>query len=207
MRPALQIGLTGGIASGKSTVSGLFAALGVPVIDADRIARDLVAPGTALLGQLIARFGESLLTAAGELDRRALRERIFAQPADRAALETLMHPAIMAELRRRADAAGGLYQILAIPLLVEHELKSRVDRVLLVDCSEELQLRRVQVRDGVTLAQARAALAAQATRSARLAVADDIIVNEGDLERVREQVEALHIRYGTLARETLPQAQ
>jgi len=207
VRPALQIGLTGGIASGKSTVSGLFAALGVPVIDADRIARDLVAPGTALLGQLIARFGESLLTAAGELDRRALRERIFAQPADRAALETLMHPAIMAELRRRADAAGGLYQILAIPLLVEHELKSRVDRVLLVDCSEELQLRRVQVRDGVTLAQARAALAAQATRSARLAVADDIIVNEGDLERVREQVEALHIRYGTLARETLPQAQ
>ena len=162
MSRVLQIGLTGGIASGKSTVGGLFAALGVPVIDADRIARDLVAPGTALLERLAARFGDSLLTPAGELDRRALRERIFAQPADRAALETLMHPAIMAELRRRAEAAGGIYQILALPLLVEHHLRSRVDRVLLVDCSEELQLRRVQVRDGVTLAQARAALAAVA---------------------------------------------
>jgi len=203
----LQIGLTGGIASGKSTVGGLFAALGVPVIDADQIARDVVAPGTALLGQVVEQFGAAVLTATRELDRRALRERIFAQPAERAALEALMHPAIMAELRRRADAAGGNYQILALPLLVEHNLKSRVDRVLLVDCPEELQLRRVQIRDGVTLAQARAVLDAQASRAARLALADDVIVNDGNLDRVREQVETLHSRYGTLARETLPQAQ
>jgi dephospho-CoA kinase len=204
---AVRIGLTGGIASGKSTVAGLFAALGVPVIDTDQIARDVVTPGTALLERLVARFGKVVLTPAGELDRRALRERIFAAPADRAALEELMHPAIMAQLEQRSQAAGGRYQILAIPLLVEHNLKASVERVLLVDCSEALQLRRVQVRDGVTLAAARAVLAAQASRAARLAVADDVIVNEGDLEQVRRQVESLHIRYGTLARETLSQAQ
>ncbi len=207
MKRPLQIGLTGGIASGKSTVGGLFAALGVPVIDADQIAREVVAPGTALLGRVVEQFGAAVLTAAAELDRRALRERIFAHPEERAALEALMHPAIMAELQRRAEVAGGAYQILALPLLVEHNLKSRVDRVLLVDCPEELQLRRVQIRDGVTLAQARAALDAQASRAARLALADDVIVNDGNLDRVREQVESLHTRYGTLARETLPQAQ
>jgi dephospho-CoA kinase len=203
----LQIGLTGGIASGKSTVAGLFAALGVPVIDADRIAREVVAPGTALLGRVVERFGADVLSAGGELDRRALRERIFADPAQRAALEALLHPAIMAELERRAAAAGGTYQLLALPLLVEHNLKSRVDRVLLVDCSEALQLRRVQIRDGVTLAQAQAVLDAQASRAARLAAADDVIVNDDNLDRVRRQVESLHTRYGTLARETLPQAQ
>ena len=207
MTRPLRIGLTGGIASGKSTVGGLFAALGVPVIDADQIARDVVAPGTALLGRLVEHFGPAVLAATGELDRRALRERVFAHPAERVALETLMHPAIMAELRRRADVAGGSYQILALPLLVEHNLKSSVDRVLLVDCPEDLQLRRVQIRDGVTLAQARAVLDAQASRAARLAAADDVIVNDGKLDRVRDQVESLHTRYGTLARETLRQAQ
>jgi dephospho-CoA kinase len=203
----LHIGLTGGIASGKSTVSGLFAALSVPVIDTDQIAHDLVAPGTPLLARVISHFGAQLLTAAGQLDRRALRERVFAHVADRTALEALMHPAIMAELRRRADTAAGAYQIWVIPLLVEHALGATVDRVLLVDCAEDLQLRRVQVRDGVTLAQARAVLAVQASRQARLAAADDVIVNEGNLERVREQVEILHTRYSTLARETPRQAQ
>ena len=203
----MRIGLTGGIASGKSTVSGLFAALGVPVIDSDQIARDVVAPGTALLGRVIDHFGAGMLTPQGELNRRALRERVFAAPADRATLEALLHPAIMAELQRRAAVAGGLYQILAIPLLVEHDLRASVDRVLLVDCAEALQLRRVQVRDGVTLAAARKILAAQATRAARLAVADDVIVNDGDLEQLRGRVEALHVLYGTLARETPRQAQ
>ena len=203
----MRIGLTGGIASGKSTVGALFAALGVPVIDTDQIARDVVAPGTALLGRVIAHFGDGLLTAQGELNRRALRERIFAAPAERASLEALMHPAIMAELQRRTAAAGGDYQILAIPLLVEHNLRASVDRVLLVDCAEALQLRRVQVRDGVPLAEARKILAAQASRAARLAVADDVIVNEGDLEQLRDRVEALHALYGTLARETPRQAQ
>ena len=207
MNRPLRIGLTGGIASGKSTVSRLFAALGVPVIDTDQIARDVVVPGSPLLARLVGRFGNSVLTAAGHLNRRALREQVFAQSADRAALEALMHPAIMEELQRRAEAAGGVYQILAIPLLVEHGLRASVDRVLLVDCPEELQLRRVRVRDGVTLSQARAVLAAQASRAARLAAADDVIINEGNLEALRRQVEILHSRYITLARETPPQAQ
>jgi dephospho-CoA kinase len=203
----LKIGLTGGIASGKSTVGGLFAALGVPVIDTDQIARDVVAPGTALLARVLEHFGAGLCLPSGELDRRALRERVFADPADRAALEGLLHPAIRAELQRRAQAAGGVYQILAIPLLVEQGLKASVDRVLLVDCAPELQLRRVQIRDGVPLAQAQAVLAAQASRAARLSVADDIIMNEDDLAALRGQVERLHARYSTLARDTLPQAQ
>ncbi len=203
----MRIGLTGGIASGKSTVSALFAALGVPVIDTDQIARDVVVPGSPLLERLIAHFGASMLTTDGELNRRALRERVFADPAQRSSLEALMHPAIMAELQRRAAAAGGAYQILSIPLLVEHNLGASVERVLLVDCEEELQLRRVRVRDGVTLAQARAILAAQASRAARLAVADDVIINDGDLTRLRERVETLHVLYGTLARERLSQAQ
>ncbi|MGC1457825.1 MAG: dephospho-CoA kinase [Steroidobacteraceae bacterium] len=207
MKRPLQIGLTGGIASGKSTVSALFAGLGVPVIDTDQIARDVVAPGTPLLGRVLARFGAHLLTASGELDRHALRERVFADAAERADLEALLHPAIMAEMQRRAARAGGAYQILVIPLLVEHNLKSSADRVLLVDCAPDLQLRRVQVRDGVTLAQAQAVLAAQASRAARLSAADDVIHNDGDLERLREQVEALHTRYGALARETPRQAQ
>jgi dephospho-CoA kinase len=203
----MRIGLTGGIASGKSTVSALFAALGVPVIDADRIAREVVAPGSALLGRLIARFGDGMLTPQGELNRRALREHVFADAAERASLEALLHPAIMAELHRRSVEAGGRYQILAIPLLVEHDLRASVDRVLLVDCAEALQLRRVQVRDGVTLAAARKILAAQASRAARRAVADDVIVNDGDLEQLRGRVETLHARYGALARETPRQAQ
>lgn len=207
MKRPLRIGLTGGIASGKSTVSALFAALGVPVIDTDQIARDVVAPGTPLLASVLARFGAQLLTASGELDRRALRERVFGDAAERAALEALMHPAIMAELQRRAENAGGAYQILVIPLLIEQHLKSAVDRVLVVDCTPELQLRRAQVRDGVTLAQAQAVLAAQATRAARLSAADNVIHNDGVLERLREQVETLHIRYGTLARVTPCQAQ
>jgi dephospho-CoA kinase len=203
----LHIGLTGGIASGKSTVSALFAALGVPVIDTDQIAREVVAPGTELLARVVAHFGADMLTPAGELNRRALRERVFADPEERASLEAMMHPAIMTELQRRAASGGGPYQILAIPLLVEHHLGSSVDRVLLVDCAEELQLRRVQIRDGATVAQARAVLAAQASRAARLAIADDVIVNDGDLDQLRGQVEVLHIRYGTLARERPPQAQ
>ena len=207
MNRPLQIGLTGGIGSGKSTVSALFAALGVPVIDTDQIARDVVAPGTPLLARVLARLGAHLLSPGGELDRRALRERVFADAAQRAELEALMHPAIMAELRRRAQNAGGAYQILVIPLLVEQQLRSAVDRVLLVDCAADLQLRRVQVRDGVTQAQAQAVLAAQATRMARLSAADDVIHNDGDLQQLREQVETFHTRYGTLARETPRQAQ
>lgn len=190
-----RIGLTGGIASGKSAVSALFSALGVPVIDTDEIARAVVAPGTPLLDRIVERFGPGVLGADGALERRALRDIVFADSGARADLEALTHPAIRAEMERRSAAAGGPYQIVAIPLLVESNARSRVDRVLVVDCSEETQLRRLQARDGATRAQAEAILAAQATRAARLAAADDLITNEGDLSALRAQVERLHTRY------------
>jgi dephospho-CoA kinase len=197
-----RVGLTGGIASGKTTVSRLFAALGVPVIDSDEIARDVVAPGTPALAAIVARFGAGVLQPGGDLDRRALRGIVFADPAARRDLEAITHPAIRAEMERRSAQAGGAYQVLAIPLLVEGgAARSRVDRVLVVDCPEALQVRRVMARDGSTEAQARAVLAAQASRESRLAAADDVIANDGDLAGLRDQVEALHARYLAAARQ------
>lgn len=196
----MRVGLTGGIASGKSTVAKLFEALGVPLIDTDVLAREIVAPGQPVLQQIAQRFGAGVLAADGSLDRAALRARVFADPAERKALEALTHPAIRALVEQRAAVAGGEYQIHVIPLLVETDGRSRVDRVLVVDCSEELQIRRLQARDGATLEQARAMLAAQASRAARLAAADDVIVNEGALAPLRDAVAALHARYLALAR-------
>ncbi|MGQ0834035.1 MAG: dephospho-CoA kinase [Gammaproteobacteria bacterium] len=197
----LRIGLTGGIASGKSTVAKLFAALGIPVIDTDEIAREVVAPGSALLPQLVARFGDGILNREGSLDRAALRAIVFADFAARAELEALTHPAILERMRARSAAAGGPYQILAIPLLVEKGAAREVDRVLVVDAGEAAQIRRLQARDGATLEQARAILAAQAPRAARLAIADDVIVNDGDLHRLRDQVGELHARYVAVSRQ------
>ncbi len=201
----LRIGLTGGIASGKSTVSRLFAALGVPIIDSDEIAREVVAPGTAGLAAIVARFGAGVLQADGSLDRRRLREIVFADPAARRDLEAITHPAIREAMDRRSADAGGDYQILAIPLLVEGgRARGRVDRVLVVDCDEDLQVRRVMARDGSTEAQARAVLAAQASRAQRRAAADDLILNDGDLAALRDQVETLHTQYRATARQGRP---
>jgi len=201
-----RVGLTGGIASGKSTVAKLFEALGVPVIDTDILAREIVAPGQPVLQQIAQRFGPGVLAADGSLDRAALRARVFADPAERKALEQLTHPAIRALVEQRAAVAGGKYQLHVIPLLVETDGQSRVDRVLVVDCSEDLQIRRLQARDGVTVEQARAILAAQTSRSARLSAADDVIENEGALAPLRNAVEALHARYLALARSRSRQA-
>jgi dephospho-CoA kinase len=189
------VGLTGGIASGKTTVSNLFAALGVPVIDSDAIARDVVAPGRPALRAIVDRFGTAVLQADGTLDRRRLRSLVFADPQARRDLEKITHPAIRAEMDRRSADAGGDYQILAIPLLVEGGGRGRVDRVLVVDCPEETQLRRVMARDGASETEARAMISAQAGREARLAAADDIIRNDGDLARLHERVQALHAQY------------
>jgi dephospho-CoA kinase len=196
-----RAGLTGGIASGKSTVARLFEALGAAVIDTDQLAREVVAPGQPLLPRIVERFGAGVLAADGSLDRAALRTLVFSDPAARADLERLTHPAIQALLERRSAAVHGDYQIHVIPLLVESGGRRTLDRVLVVDCGEELQIRRLQARDGSTLEQARKILAAQATRAARLAVADDVIVNEGDLAPLRDQVAALHLRYLELARQ------
>lgn len=194
-----RVGLTGGIASGKSTVTRLFEALGVPVIDTDVLAREVVAPGEPLLGQIAARFGAGVLAVDGSLDRTALRAIVFSDAAARADLEQLTHPAIRARLEALSTVLGGPYQLLVIPLLVETGGWTPVDRVLVVDCSEALQIRRLQARDGTTLEQARQILAAQATREARLAMANDVIVNEGDLGAVRDRVANLHATYLKLA--------
>lgn len=195
----LRIGLTGGIASGKSTAADLFARRGVPIIDTDKIARDVVEPGQPPLERLVERFGPGILTADGHLDRPKLREIVFSDPKARADLEALTHPAIGSAVEALAAAAGGPYQILVIPLLVEKGLAGRLDRVLVVDCPESMQLERLQKRDGSTSEQGRAMLNAQASRAARLKAAHDVIHNESDLGTLREQVATLHQRYLDLA--------
>jgi dephospho-CoA kinase len=197
---AFRVGLTGGIASGKSTAAKFFGALGVPILDSDQVAREVVEPGQPPLERLVERFGRGILTPDGHLDRPALRNIVFSDPKARADLENLTHPAIGAAMEARSAAAGGPYQILVIPLLIEKNLGSQVNRVLVVDCEEELQIRRLHTRDGSTRAQAQAILDAQVSRSARLKAADDVIRNDADMGAVQTQVAELHARYLELAR-------
>jgi len=200
MTTRLRIGLTGGIASGKSAVAQRFAELGVPVIDADESARIVVAPGTPGLAEVVGKFRGNVLTASGELDRPALRALIFADSIRRRELEAILHPLIRADMERRASAASGPYLVMAIPLLIEGGGSERVDRVLVVDVDEEVQLKRLMARDGGTLEQAQAILAVQATRAARLRAADDVLPNVGSLSELRHGVDQLHQRYVDLAR-------
>ena len=173
----LIVGLTGGIASGKSAVADLFAALGVPVLDTDEIAREVVAPGSAGLARVVERFGPGVLDDSGALDRAALRARVFADENDRRDLEAIVHPLVVETLSDRAAAAGGPYQIHVVPLLVETGLAERMDRVLVVDCEPASQLERLLRRDGGDRAQAERILGAQASREQRLAAAHDVIAN------------------------------
>jgi dephospho-CoA kinase len=200
MAARLRIGLTGGIASGKSTVAQRFAELGVPVIDADESARIVVAPGSAGLAQVVNQFGENLLTPDGELDRRSLRNLIFSDPGRRRELEVILHPLIRADMEHRASVASGPYLVMGIPLLIESGGRERVDRVLVVDVDEEVQLKRLMERDGGTMEQAAAILAAQASRATRLQAADDVLPNVGSLSELRHAVDQLHQRYVDLAR-------
>jgi len=191
--------LTGGIASGKSVVADMFAKLDVPVIDTDVIARVVVEPGQPALDEIRARFGEGIVDDTGELDRRELRKQIFADREARNDLEAILHPRIGAETRRQADQAGGAYQLIVVPLLVGSKLLEIVDRVLVVDCDEETQIRRLLARDAETIEQARRILAAQSSREQRLAIADDVITNDGSLGDTRDQVVRLHESYKNLA--------
>ena len=195
-----RVGLTGGIASGKSTVAAMFAALGIPVIDLDELAREVIAPGTELLARVLGRFGAAVRDPAGGLNRRALRELVFTDAAARCDLEALLHPAIRERAAQRIATAGGPYQIIVDPLLTESGSAERYDRVLLVDCDEALQRARLTARDGATAAQAQAALAAQATRAARRAVASDVLDNSGNYSQLLPQVRALHAQFLALAR-------
>jgi dephospho-CoA kinase len=200
MARPLRIGLTGGIASGKSTVAQRFMELGVPVIDADEVARAVVLPGQPGLARVVEKFGAGVLSADGHLDRRALRIQVFSDPALRKELEAILHPLIRAEMERRAATAGGdVYVVMAIPLLVESGGRNRVDRILVVDVDEAVQLQRVMARDSSTIEEARAILAAQASRAARLKAADDVLVNSGTVSELRQAVDRLHERYLGLA--------
>ena len=200
MTRPLRIGLTGGIASGKSRVTQRFAELGVPVIDADVASRNVVEPGKPGLDQVVQRFGQGVLDAGGRLDRRALRNLIFNDSSLRQALDAILHPLIRAEMEREAAAATGPYVIMAIPLLIEGgSTDKRVDRVLVVDADEALQIQRLQARDGSSEEQARTILASQASRAARLAAADDVLLNTGTVAELRQAVDRLHEQYLQLA--------
>lgn len=197
--PPLRIGLTGGIASGKTAVAHAFERRGVPVIDTDQLARDVVEPGRPALAAVVAAFGADVLDADGRLDRRRLRARVFADAAERRRLEGILHPAIRAELAARVAAVTAPYVVIGIPLLVENGLQRTVDRVLVVDVPRETQLERLLARDAETPEGAQAILAAQATREARLAVAHDVLTNTGTLAMLDAAVAELHSRYLELA--------
>ncbi len=194
------VGLTGGIGSGKSAAASLFEALGAAVVDTDVIAHELTAPGGAAIESIRNAFGDEVIDARGALDRAAMRRKVFADASAKARLEAILHPMIRAEADRRSAAARAPYVVLVVPLLVESGgYRSRVRRVAVVDCPEEVQVARVMSRSGLSAEEARAIMAAQVSREQRLAVADDVIDNGGDLAALRPQVEALHRRYLEMA--------
>jgi dephospho-CoA kinase len=193
-----RVGLTGGIACGKSFVADLFAQLAIPVIDTDEIARQVVAPGQPGLEAILTEFGPDLLMPGGELDRTALRGRIFADGSDRRRLEAILHPRIRDRAVEMSATLGGPYQIMVVPLLIETNFRQLVDRILVVDCPESLQRERLVARDSEDAGQVDRIMSTQLDRKARLRSADDVIDNAGTKEQTRRQVESLHRRYLTL---------
>lgn len=196
----LVIGLTGGIGSGKSAAAEEFARLGATVVDTDAIAHELTGAGGAAIAAVRALFGEEFIDATGAMDRRKMRERVFADPDAKRRLEALLHPLIREESQRRIAAAPAPYVVHVVPLLIEStDYRRRVDRVLVVDCPEVLRLARVRARSGLGEDEVRRIFAAQATSAERRAAADDLIDNGGSLEQLHAQVRALHRRYLALS--------
>lgn len=192
------VGLTGGIASGKSAAAERFAALGVDVVDADDVARAVVAPGSPGLAQVVDAFGTGVLDATGALDRRRMRERIFDDPAARRSLESIVHPLVRLQMLAAIEAAAGPYAVAAIPLLAEGGGRAAypwIDRILVIDVNAMTQRERVMRRDAIDASLADRMIAAQASRSRRLAIADDVVVNDGTLEALHVQIDALDRRY------------
>ena len=197
---AYCIGVTGGIGSGKSSAAALFSELGAEVVDTDDIAHALTRPGGQAIPGIRAAFGATAIAADGSLDRAAMRERVFADPAQRKVLEGILHPVIRAEARRRVSGSGAPYVLLVVPLLLESAgYPDLVQRVLVIDCDESLQISRTMQRSGLTAEAVRAIMAAQLPRQERLARADDVLHNDGDLAGLRAQVAALHERYRNLS--------
>lgn len=196
----LDIGVTGGIGCGKTTVCDLFAAQGASIIDTDQIAHRICAPGGIAIEPLRAEFGADCLTAEGALDRARMRERVFADRDAKTRLEAILHPLIGQQTRHEAEQASGPYRMFVVPLLIESGTwQSRVDRVLVIDCPPELQITRVMARSNLPKEQVEAIMASQVTREQRLAAADDIIDNSGPLSAISEQITRLHQQYLTLA--------
>jgi len=194
------VGLTGGIGSGKSAAATLFEELGAAVVDTDAIAHELTAPGGTAIAPIRAAFGDEVVAPNGALDRAAMRRKVFTDAQAKGRLEAILHPMIRAEADRRSAAVRAPYVVLVVPLLVESGgYRSRVQRVTVVDCPEEVQVARVMSRSGLSAEEARAIMAAQVSREARLAVADDVIDNGGELAALRPQIEALHRRYLEMA--------
>lgn len=199
MTSKLTIGLTGGIASGKSAVASAFQRLGVTIIDADLVAREIVEPGQPALAEIAERFGADILDADGRLKRRALREIVFADDAARTDLEALTHPRIRASLAEQRDAAQSDYCLLVVPLLVKSSMIDLVDRVLVIDAPESIQLDRLMARDDIDEALAHRMIAAQDSRAERLAMADDVLINTGPRKDIADLAAALHAGYQRLA--------
>ncbi len=196
-----SVGLTGGIGSGKTLVANMLGAKGAAVIDTDHIAHQLTHVGGAALPAIRAQFGEAFLTPEGAMDRKKMREYVFANPAAKKELESILHPMIRMETARAASQASGDYLLFVVPLLVESGTwKNQVSRILVVDCPEDLQVQRVVQRNGLPESQVRAIIATQATREARRAVADDIILNNGDLALLPPEIDRLHNLYVSLAK-------
>jgi len=195
VRPALVIGITGGIGSGKTTVANLFSSLGVPVIDADELARQVVAPGQPAYEEILRHFGSGIALQSGELDRKQLRERAFSDPAARVHLEEIVHPRVYEKMKQQLDSLDTAYAIVVVPLLIESGGRDLVDRVLVVDSPEQLQISRTNRRDGTDPEVIEKILAAQLDRGARLSAADDVIENNASEEALTEAVYTLDRQY------------
>lgn len=194
--PAFSVGLTGGIGSGKSLVADMFGHRGATLVDTDAIAHSLTAPHGPAMPAIEAEFGPAFVAADGSLDRAAMRTLVFSDPGAKLRLEAILHPMIRSACEAGAAAATGDYVIFVVPLLVESAgWRDRVDRILVVDCPEQLQLSRVMQRNGLTEEQVGAIMANQASRSQRLAIADDIVVNDADMAALEPQITALHEKY------------
>ncbi|ENM5773026.1 dephospho-CoA kinase [Vibrio mimicus] len=198
------VALTGGIASGKTTVANLFHEhFGIDLVDADVIAREVVEPDTDGLKAITAHFGQTILNQDGSLNRTALRERIFADPEQKTWLNQLLHPMIRQRMQQALAQTTSPYTLLIVPLLVENQLQNMADRVLVVDVEESIQIERTIARDNVSIEQAQAILAAQATRAQRLAIADDVLKNDAKNQKLLPQITLLHQKYLAMSRQNL----
>jgi dephospho-CoA kinase len=198
---AYVVGLTGGIGSGKSAAADAFARLGATVVDTDAIAHELTGPGGAAIPEIRRQFGNAFVDATGAMDRKRMRDLVFSDAEEKLRLEALLHPMIRAESARRVGAAAGPYAVLVVPLLVESAgYRERVDRVLVVDCPESVQIARVMQRSNLPEAQVRRILASQVSRENRLAAADDVIDNSSSIDALQQRVAELHHQYLARAR-------